>query len=267
MLALLTGTLESLDGTTAVVTPDGQPGLGYEVLLPAFLADRLRARGDAVGQPLRLFTLQYLEGVNQGSSFIPRLIGFASTHEREFFDLLTSVKGLGNKRALRAMAVEPSSIARAIAERNSAFLKSLPEIGPKLAELIVHELKNKADRFVLSPAATAALNAAATGSASGSATGSASGSAATTVEAKLTKPRKVAGAANGAGSGAATGGPTSGASPPVPIRQTIDALMALGETPLDAERMVSRAIDNARAQGQAIPTRTEELLTLAFSTR
>lgn len=251
MLARISGTLESLTGTTALIAPDSQPDLAYELLIPAYLADRLGASGP--GGPITLHTLQYLESQNQGASFIPRLLGFASPREREFFELLTSVKGLGNKRAMRAMAVEPHTIARAISERNARFLQTLPEIGPKLAELIVHELKSKADKYALSTADLGALDA--------SSTGAVGHVGQPTVEPKPTRTRKSA--------AALPPHPATGAPAPAlpPVRQTVDALIALGENPLDAERMVARVIDKARAAGQPVPASTDELLTAAYAGR
>lgn len=203
---------------------------------------------------LDLHTIQYLEGVNQGVSFIPRLIGFTSPRDRHFFELLTSVKGLGNKRALRAMAVAPSSIARAIAERDARFLQRLPEIGPKLAELIVHELKNKVDGFIVADGGEAAA--------------ASETAAAIRVEPKPTKKPKLApSTADAAPSSAPARRETLGQAPAPPIRQTIDALIALGESPIDAERMVNRAIDKARAGKVAIPTTTQDLLTAAYAAR
>ena len=156
MLARIRGTLESLDGTRAVITPQGQPGVSYEVLIPAYLAERLRtAAGSApAGPAITLQTIQYLESPNQGASFIPRLIGFQSDRERAFFELFTTVKGLGNKRALRALAIEPGEIAAAIIARDTRRLTQLPEIGKRLAETIIAELTGKVDAYAdLSPAA------------------------------------------------------------------------------------------------------------------
>ncbi len=113
-------------------------GITYEILTPAYLIESLRA-----GEPVKLFTMQYLEGVGQGSSFVPRLIGFATREHRRLFELLTTVKGLGPKRALRAMVIEPEQIARSIAERDTRALIRLPEVGKKLAETIVLELSEK----------------------------------------------------------------------------------------------------------------------------
>ncbi len=260
MLARLTGTLNSLAANTALLTPDGAPGIAYELLLPAYLAERLSATNAAHSrEPLTLHTLQYLESQNQGASFIPRLLGFSSAHEREFFELLTTVKGLGNKRALRAMAMEPHAIARAIAERDARFLQTLPEIGPKLAELIVHELKSKVDRFLLRGMLGGGVPPVSSPSAPPPSTINRSG---TSVEPKSPKSKKPA--ANSSSTPPPLHSPT--ASPP-PIRATVTALIALGETPIDAERMVARALDAAHAANQPAPTTPDQLLTAAYASR
>ena len=158
MVTRLSGILEEINGTSIVVST-GASGLAYEVLIPAYLAARLRAAhaldvaetGRTIASlnvPISLHTLEYFEGQGQGTSFIPRLLGFASVAERQFFDLFTTVKGLGNRRALRALAAEPASIVDAIVSRDARRLQELPEIGKKLAETIILELRDKAERFV-----------------------------------------------------------------------------------------------------------------------
>lgn len=145
MISRIMGTLEAIEGFTATIAPTGIAGLAYEVMLPAFLADRLRGN---VGQGITLVTFHYLEGQAQGSSFEPRLIGFANVRERAFFDLFTTVKGIGNKKALRAMAVEPATIAAAIASKDAKSLTKLPEIGKRLAETIIAELSGKVESYL-----------------------------------------------------------------------------------------------------------------------
>ncbi len=144
MLCRLTGKLESVHETAAVIaSADGASA--REVLLPAYVARSLASR---IGQPITLTTLEYLEGQGQGTSFIPRLIGFTNQRDRAFFELFTTVKGIGNKKALRAMAVEPAVIARAIASRDAAALTKLPEIGKRMAETVIAELHGKVEGFL-----------------------------------------------------------------------------------------------------------------------
>lgn len=246
MIARITGVLEQIEDGEALIALAG--GVAHQVLVPAYLARRMAEQ--PAGAAIMLHTIEYFESQNQGASFIPRLIGFASPTERSFFELLTSVKGLGNKRALRAMASEPGLIARAIHDRDTRALQRLPEIGPKLAELIVHELKGKVEIY-----ARAGLGGAA------EATVSAPAQSTPEVEAKPTrKPRVRLGEAPA---------PASSPVPPAapPIRQTVEVLITLGETPLDAERLVARAIERARAGGATPPMTTQELVTAAYAAR
>lgn len=143
MIRKIAGRLEAMEGLGALVALPG--GLTYEVLVPAYLAERL---GVQVGRSIELLTLQYLEGQGQGASFIPRLVGFGTAQERRFYELLTTVKGMGNRKALKALAIEPGAFARAIAERDARALQQLPEIGKRMAETVIAELTGKVDGFV-----------------------------------------------------------------------------------------------------------------------
>jgi Holliday junction DNA helicase RuvA len=144
MISRITGILESIDGLEATLAPPGSP-YAYTILLPAYLAQTLR---DRTGQSVTFHTLHYLEGQLGGSSLLPRLIGFASIQERRFFELLTSVDGLGNRKALKALAQEPAAIARAVAGGDAAWLTQLPEIGKKTAEKVILELKGKVQSYL-----------------------------------------------------------------------------------------------------------------------
>lgn len=146
MICRITGTITSVEPPAIVLEIEGQ-GLSYEILTPAYLAAQL---ANQVGQRITLITIQYLESQGQGSSFIPRLIGFQHASDRRFFEVFITVKGIGNRKALRAMAIEPARIARAIASRDAAALKELPEIGKRLADTIVAELTGKVDAFLSS---------------------------------------------------------------------------------------------------------------------
>jgi len=144
MIAGLTGVLESIQEGVARVRPSGG-GLTYHVLLPAFAAARL---GGSIGQTTELYTLSFIESQGQGATMIPRLAGFLSEEDRTFFELFTTCKGIGNRKALRSMALDTGQLAAAIADRDVALLQSLPEIGRRTAETIVATLHGKVDRFV-----------------------------------------------------------------------------------------------------------------------
>lgn len=159
MIARVTGRLSGIESgrePTAEVEL-GATGVVLDVLVPRYLADRLEARA---GSDVTLHTKTVLESTTQGASFVPRLIGFESATDRRFFDLLTGVKGLGTRKALRAMTIEPASIAAAVTQEDTKALEKLPEIGKRLAQTIVAELSGKVEAF-LSGGEIARLNGAA----------------------------------------------------------------------------------------------------------
>lgn len=146
--------ISRIEGVLLVVQ-DGRAQLGcghvtYEVLIPG--ADQQRL-AKMIGQTLSFDTLHYLESQGPTGPFVPRLIGFNCPEDREFFELFTTVKGMGNRKALRALQLPFATVASAIAERDLDLLKSLPEIGKRTAETILAELNGKVERFVeLKPA-------------------------------------------------------------------------------------------------------------------
>ncbi len=137
MLERLRGQLRSVGDHDAIVTVGP---LDYEVLVPSGDAARLRL---AVGESIEFVLLHYLESQANGAVFRPRLIGFTSETDRTFFELLTSVKGIGYRKALRALAMPIATVARAVAEKDVDTLRALPEIGKKTAETIVLDLHEK----------------------------------------------------------------------------------------------------------------------------
>ena len=139
MLERIRGELRSVGEQSAVVAVDA---FDYEVMIPTGDAARLRL---SVGEPVELVLLHYLEGQANGAVFRPRLVGFTSDRDRRFFELLTSVKGIGYRKALRALAMPIATIARAVAEKDVDTLRALPEIGKRTAETIVLDLSEKVD--------------------------------------------------------------------------------------------------------------------------
>ena len=170
MIAKIDGTLEAVESGHARVALPG--GITLEVLLPAFTVARLHMSTD---QPITLHTSLFFESQAQGATMIPRLAGFASEQDRAFYQLFVTCKGIGHRRALRAMTLSSERIAAAIADRDIATLQSLPEVGKRTAETICATLHDKVDTFT-SPAATAAVGA---GAASDGATEASSGAAPT----------------------------------------------------------------------------------------
>lgn len=77
-----------------------------------------------------------------------RLFGFMSDVEREWFRLLQTVQGVGTKVALAVLStLNPGELASAIAVRDKAAVARTPGVGPKVAERIVTELKDKAPAY------------------------------------------------------------------------------------------------------------------------
>ena len=108
-------------------------------------------------------TLQELPGVAQPATLSIetyvredqiRLFGFLTDVEREWFRLLQTVQGVGAKVALSVLGtLKPADLASAIAMRDRAMVARTPGVGPKVAERIVTELKDKAPAFAdLDPA-------------------------------------------------------------------------------------------------------------------
>lgn len=155
MLTRITGNLESISTGAVPAATIGLPGeLAVEILLPAYLGESL---GQRIGQRVVLHTMVYLEAQGQGTSFIPRLVGFPSVQDRAFFEVFTTAKGVGNKKALKAMTETPATIAAAIMTKDIKALTKLPEIGKRLAETMVAQLSGKVEAFagdaIMAPAA------------------------------------------------------------------------------------------------------------------
>jgi Holliday junction DNA helicase RuvA len=79
----------------------------------------------------------------------PRLVGFLTEAEREFFELFCSVDGVGVKKALRAMVRPVREVARAIEDQDAKSLAGLPGVGPATAERIIAKLRRKVPKFAL----------------------------------------------------------------------------------------------------------------------
>ena len=144
MIAIIQGNLDDLQGSTALITPKNS-GLSYQVLLPTFTAARI---SNDINKHIKLHTYYYLESQGQGSTMYPRLVGFLNTADLSFYELFTTCKGIGNRKALKSMAISCGQIANAIQDRDAKLLQSLPEIGKRTAETIIATLHGKVDRYI-----------------------------------------------------------------------------------------------------------------------
>ena len=142
MITRIRGQLAELTERSALIHIDA---MTYELLVPASDVPTLLG---LIGTEVEFYALHFLEGQSQGSSFTPRLIGFSSDRDRSFFELFTTVKGIGNKKALRALVRPFTETASAIANKDASALVGLPEIGKRSAETIIAELHGKVNVFV-----------------------------------------------------------------------------------------------------------------------
>jgi Holliday junction DNA helicase RuvA len=148
MIARLAGRLEQVADGSALI--DTGAGVWYEALVPACDIERLSRR---VGQEVVLHTIHTIEGDASRGQVTPRLIGFLAEADRAFFRAFTTVKGIGVRKALRALARPIADVAAAIQAKDAALLTALPEIGKRTAEQIIAELHDKVQPFAGAPPA------------------------------------------------------------------------------------------------------------------
>jgi holliday junction DNA helicase RuvA len=135
MIAKLKGIIDSYGEDFIVVDVNG---VGYQVHCSARTLQALPAHGEPV-------TLAIETHVREDQI---RLFGFLSDIEREWFRLLQTVQGVGTRVALSVLGtLKPSDLANAVAMRDKATVARSPGVGPKVAERIVTELKDKAPAF------------------------------------------------------------------------------------------------------------------------
>ena len=143
MITKITGTPVSVAADTLTLAVGA---FEYEVLIPEFARRNLQ---DAIGHAVSLHTIEYLEGNAMQGRLIPRLVGFLSPIEREFFDMFCEVDGVGVKKALRAMVRPVQDVATMIEEQDAKGLATLPGIGPATAERIIAKLRRRVPKFAL----------------------------------------------------------------------------------------------------------------------
>ncbi|OWY69609.1 hypothetical protein B7486_19835 [cyanobacterium TDX16] len=137
MIVRMRGQLSELDEVSVTLDRDG---ISYEVLVPGYAVPELAA---CRGQSITLHTIEYLEGSSAGGNLTPRLIGFLHPEDREFFETFLTVKGVGVRKGLRALAAPVARIAADIENGDAVALARLPGIGRRMADQIVAELRGK----------------------------------------------------------------------------------------------------------------------------
>lgn len=131
MIASITGQVEHVGLTTAVVAVGG---FGVQVQATPETLSGLR-----IGGEVRLDTA-YVARKDES----PLLFGFRSPAEREVFEIMLGVSGVGPRTALAVLSVlGPDAVHRAIAQGDAKAFTTVPGIGPKGARRIVLELADK----------------------------------------------------------------------------------------------------------------------------
>ena len=142
--------IKRVSGVLERVEPTGvELAMGHavhEVLVPELVRRGLQAK---LGQTVTLHTLEFLEGNPTRGNMVPRLVGFLTEVEREFFELICEVDGVGVRKALRAIVRPVGEIATAIEEQDAAMLSTLPGIGAATAERMIAKLRRRMPKFAL----------------------------------------------------------------------------------------------------------------------
>ncbi len=135
-----------MEGTILRIAEEGilllAGGVGYEILLPLFVLEKMKKRSPE--ETVSLF-IYYNQTERQPR---PVLIGFESEAEKAFFQLFISVDAIGPLKAVKAMDRSVSDIARAIEDRDEKLLATLKGIGRRTAQKIIAALHGKVALFV-----------------------------------------------------------------------------------------------------------------------
>ncbi len=141
MFARISGSLVERRPDAAIVEA---AGLGYEILLPPCIAEKLPTASGAT-VTLEVYSVVSLDGKSGRFTYY----GFTNAIEREFFEALLTVASIGPRSAARAFSAPMSTIAAAIDRGDHLFLKSLPGIGQQKARDIVAKLQGRVTKFLL----------------------------------------------------------------------------------------------------------------------
>lgn len=131
MIACLRGKLIEANFTYALIDVNG---VGYQVFIPVSTFDSLPKPGGEL-------TLQTIMVVREDAI---TLFGFASAQEKQLFEILVSVNGVGPKLALSILSCMPvSSFCAAIVNSDLTVINKINGVGKRTAERLVVELKDK----------------------------------------------------------------------------------------------------------------------------
>lgn len=207
MLTLVRGILRGVEEESLTLAIAS--GFELEVLIPDYARRQLQGR---VGEMVSLHTIFDLEGNQMSGRFRPRLLGFLTPIDREFFEIFCSVDGVGVRKALRSMVRPVRELACLIQEQDVAMLSTLPGIGEATAERIVAKLRRKVGKFALMIGPVA------------------------TEEEKVSGLGKAAAGSNG----------SPAAAEPDVLRDTYAALLSVGHSEAQARQLIDRVLSGKR---------------------
>jgi Holliday junction DNA helicase RuvA len=118
----------------------------YQVLVPEFVRRTLQ---HMPGEEVTLHTSHYLDGNPAHGKLVPRLIGFLTEAEQDFFELFCTVDKVGVRKAMKAFVRPIKEIADAIQRQDNKWLTTLPGVGASTAEQIVATLRRKVTKYAL----------------------------------------------------------------------------------------------------------------------
>jgi len=119
----------------------------YQVMVPELVRRSLQLQ---LGDEVTLHTLHFFEGnPARGNRMTPRLVGFTSEAEIEFFELFCTVDGIGVKTALKALVRPIKEVADMIQRQDVNLLATLPGVSASTAERVIAKLRKKVTKFAL----------------------------------------------------------------------------------------------------------------------
>ena len=130
MIEYIRGIIDELTPTEAVLEANG---VGYKLAISLNTYSAIQGKNQA--------KLYAYESIREDAY---QLYGFATKRERELFELLISISGVGGQTACAILsAYSPAELSNIISNEQASMLKSVKGIGPKAAQRIIVELKDK----------------------------------------------------------------------------------------------------------------------------
>lgn len=143
MYAFISGTLDYVGNGYVVLDNNG---IGFRIHIPTTILTKLPAPGKQV----KLYTYQHIR------EDAMELFGFLNIEDKEIYEILISVSGVGPKVGLAILStVEPNAFITAVISGDVKAITKAPGVGPKLAQRIILELKDKFKGYGVEPSVVA----------------------------------------------------------------------------------------------------------------